>query len=370
MSIANKKPFVKTLVESLTSTDLNALKTMLDGGGDQTILLRTTTQNVDQNDPRKKITVADKGVHRCSLEVNGGLYTWNGYLVYNNYYCVLIYYTNNYQRLGWLLFNVEAQTFSYINEELSVLELRNELVDFGQGGGYYNVEGFDGDISISEDDQHNKIIAASDIPSNPGTYILKDNGKYEGIFIYSIGEDLYRHKFQSLYRRFYKSGEVQDNESIIIGGSSDFVSHVNFHETATFSDGVSFIDTVSFDSSVTFRGNVNFSNANISGITKLYKHRIYFLGTIQDTDGDECEAGFTLIRTTNTSIVGTNYATNADNNLVSIFDFEDDYSGDHGVLVFFMNVSGAVKISFITNGGFKEYIISNIVDLTDTITEL
>lgn len=128
MSIINKKPFIKTLIESLSDSDLTTLRSMIDGGGSQTVLLRTTSTTFTDSE-RSRITTSDKGVHRCSLEVQGGLYTWNGYLIYNNTYCVLIYYTNNFQTLGWLKVKSDFKEIEYIGEELSIIELRSELDD-------------------------------------------------------------------------------------------------------------------------------------------------------------------------------------------------------------------------------------------------
>ena len=131
MSVINKKPFIKTLIESLSDADLAALRTMIDGGGSQTVLMRTTS-NTFVNSERTRITNSDKGVHRCSLEVQGGLYTWNGYLIFNDTHCVLIYYTNNFQTLGWLKVHPDFQSIEYIGEELSIIELRSELDDLAE----------------------------------------------------------------------------------------------------------------------------------------------------------------------------------------------------------------------------------------------
>ena len=128
MSVINKKPFIKTLIESLSDSDLTTFRTMIDGGGSQTVLLRTTS-NTYVNSERTRITNSDKGVHRCSLEVQGGLYTWNGYLLFNDDYCVLIYYSDSFQGLGWLKVLPGFQETQYIGEELSITELRSELDD-------------------------------------------------------------------------------------------------------------------------------------------------------------------------------------------------------------------------------------------------
>ena len=178
MSLINGVPFIKTLISSMSDQQISALKTMIDGGGDQTILQRTTNNSTFVGNPRTKISVSDKGVHRCSLEVTGSLYTWNGYLIYTDSYCVLIYYSDDFQSLGWLKVNTNNFIdFEYINEELSILELRNELVDVGQSAGSVVVAnptlaGTEAELSgLSIDGTKYKVITSTDVSSAINTAI-------------------------------------------------------------------------------------------------------------------------------------------------------------------------------------------------------
>ena len=123
MSTINKKPFIKDLLGSLTAEETSTLINLIDGGGNQTPILRTMSIKPSGN--RTNITAADKGVRLCNLELNYSLF--NGYLIYNDDYCVLIAFTDS-QKL--MMFNINGLNLENIDEELSVLELRSELVDF------------------------------------------------------------------------------------------------------------------------------------------------------------------------------------------------------------------------------------------------
>lgn len=176
MSIINGVPFIKSLIASLSDQQIGTLKQMIDGGGDQTVLQRTTSQQ-SVTGPRTRITTSDKGIHRCSLEVTGGLYSWNGYLIYTDDYCVLIYYSDDFQKLGWLTIDVATQKTEYINEELSILELRNELVDAGQSAGSIVVadptlSGTESELEgIEIDGTKYKVVSSTDVTSAINTAI-------------------------------------------------------------------------------------------------------------------------------------------------------------------------------------------------------
>lgn len=122
MSTINKKPFIKSLIESLTADQLKTLSTLVDGGGNRTSILRTLSIKPAGN--RTNITVIDKGVKLCNLEANYSLY--NGYLIYNDDYCVLISFTDS-QKLLMLEISADKHDFATIDEELNVLELRMYL---------------------------------------------------------------------------------------------------------------------------------------------------------------------------------------------------------------------------------------------------
>lgn len=124
MSTINKKPFIKDLLGSLTEGQISTLSALIDGGGNQTAILRTL--NRTETSTRTHITAADKGVKLCNLEFNYSLY--NGYLIYNDTYCIFIAFTDS-QQLTMFSIDVAGLNLATIPEELSVLELRSELDD-------------------------------------------------------------------------------------------------------------------------------------------------------------------------------------------------------------------------------------------------
>ena len=136
MSTINKKPFIKELLADLSAGQIATLETLIDGGGNQ-VPIKRTMNKVPAGD-RTHITEADKGIHLCNLEANYSLF--NGYLVYNDKYCVLIYFTDA-QVLG--MFNIDIRNlikFDTIDEALSVTELRMELNDTHESEGAEIIE--------------------------------------------------------------------------------------------------------------------------------------------------------------------------------------------------------------------------------------
>lgn len=128
MSVINKEPFIRKLIASLTSEQKATLAALVNGGGNQTPILRTLSINPAGN--RTNITNSDKGVKLCDLEINYSLF--RGYLIFNNSYCVLISFTDS-QKLSMFKISEDKHNFATVDEELSVLELRLELFDLGEG---------------------------------------------------------------------------------------------------------------------------------------------------------------------------------------------------------------------------------------------
>lgn len=133
MSTINKKPYIKSLLESMSSDDLLMLQQLIDGGGEQIAIKRT--MNLPSGD-KTKISESDKGVHLCSLEMEYSLFI--GYLVYNDDYCCLIRFADS-PVLKLFEINVSENHIKTIDEELTVVELRSELYGIlggsGEGGG-------------------------------------------------------------------------------------------------------------------------------------------------------------------------------------------------------------------------------------------
>ena len=122
MSKIQDVPFITKVIDTLSDELKSGLYDLIDGQV-KTPIFRSLVNN------DYAITEAnDKGkVQFVTLETLRGNYT--GYLAYNSVYCVLIAFKGNTQALDMLNINVAKHTFAFVNESLSILELRVELED-------------------------------------------------------------------------------------------------------------------------------------------------------------------------------------------------------------------------------------------------
>lgn len=168
MSTINKKPYIKNLLESLDTDMLNSLSLLIDGEGNQEPIRRT--MNLPSGN-KTKITEADKGVHLCSLEINYSIFM--GYLVYNDDYCCLIWFTDSSsQVIKCFNINLETNAIETVSEELSVLELRSELYDIRGGGSEVvanpTLEGTESNLEgLEVDGEKYKIPEGTVVEANP-----------------------------------------------------------------------------------------------------------------------------------------------------------------------------------------------------------
>lgn len=129
MSVLNKVPFINSVLNELGEENLGTLRSLMNGSGDRTELLRTT--NVPAGN-RVRISAADKGVHLCSLQVGPTLY--HGYLLYKEK-CVLIHFTD-FQSLSIFEIDVAHNQIHTVSEYLDINELRyivnDLLMDMGE----------------------------------------------------------------------------------------------------------------------------------------------------------------------------------------------------------------------------------------------
>jgi hypothetical protein len=126
MSKIQDVPFITKVIDTLSDELKSGLYDLIDGQV-KTPIFRSLVNN------DYAITEAnDKGkVQFVTLETLRGNYT--GYLAYNSVYCVLIAFKGNTQALDMLNINVAKHTFAFVNESLSILELRVELEDGKEG---------------------------------------------------------------------------------------------------------------------------------------------------------------------------------------------------------------------------------------------
>lgn len=126
MSKIQDVPFITKVIDTLSDELKSGLYDLINGQV-KTPVFRSLVNN------DYAITEAnDKGkVQFVTLETLRGNYT--GYLAYNSVYCVLIAFKGNTQALDMLNINVAKHTFAFVNESLSILELRVELEDGKEG---------------------------------------------------------------------------------------------------------------------------------------------------------------------------------------------------------------------------------------------
>ena len=123
MSTINKKPFIQSVIDTLTDVQKTSLVSILDGA--ETTIFRSY---LNLNYP---FTTDDKGVSHCVFESKDKVYT--GYLLYNNTYCVLVAYDSDIkQRLTILKLDVTIDKYTIVDEYLDINEFRRLLMDVGE----------------------------------------------------------------------------------------------------------------------------------------------------------------------------------------------------------------------------------------------
>lgn len=156
MSKIQDVPFISKVIGSLTD-ELKADLLDLINGDEKTPALRSLINNT------YAITDDDKGkVQFVTLETYKGNYT--GYLIYNASYCELIAFKGNTQALDQLYINVAKHTFSFVNEALTILELRTELIDSRAGA---DVGALQEEVSDIKDGTTHLFETITDSHGNP-----------------------------------------------------------------------------------------------------------------------------------------------------------------------------------------------------------
>lgn len=135
MSVINKYPFIDELLSDLSSDELTTLTSCINGQGATPIFrtLKSWSSSV--------LSSADKGIYPINLEMNGpSALTYQGYLIYNDDWCVLIAYVNDDACQLTVIDITMPESgsdikWSYIPEKLTINELRSEMFDVANGSG-------------------------------------------------------------------------------------------------------------------------------------------------------------------------------------------------------------------------------------------
>jgi len=228
MSTINKKPYIKNLLESLDTDMLNSLSLLIDGEGNQEPIRRT--MNLPSGN-KTKITEADKGVHLCSLEINYSIFM--GYLVYNDDYCCLIWFTDSSsQVIKCFNINLETNAIETVSEELSVLELRSELYDIRGVGSEVvanpTLEGTEPNLEgLEVDGEKYKIPEGTVVEANPTLAGTESplTGLQVGDTKYAVGGSGKKH----LYKLFltFNTGTYAGAISLLVPSDQDVSSTMN-----------------------------------------------------------------------------------------------------------------------------------------------
>lgn len=137
MSLINGKPYITTVLESLTRDEIQTLKKLVNGLGDGPEFYSLIPQSPYLLSPH-----SSDGVIRVRLETGNMTQSiYNGYLIYKNFYrysqetpflCVLIAYSGQ-KNQELTLINIEKNNglfkYNIIDCDLTILELRSELDD-------------------------------------------------------------------------------------------------------------------------------------------------------------------------------------------------------------------------------------------------
>lgn len=135
MSVINKYPFINSLLTSLSSDELTILNQCINGEAASPIFktLKSWGSSV--------LSSSDKGIYPINLEMNGpSALTYQGYLIYNDDWCVLISYPNdNACKLTIIDITMPESgsdiKWEIVPETLTINELRSEMFDAANGSG-------------------------------------------------------------------------------------------------------------------------------------------------------------------------------------------------------------------------------------------
>lgn len=125
MNGMNFKPFINSLLDSLSDEDLGTFATLINTHSNSFKKRSLLTGN---------ITNDDKGISLATILLDSQTIR-SGYLVYNNSYCVLLAFNSNSERVTEFLINPSNNTFELVKEYITTDYLRHELAIRGVAAG-------------------------------------------------------------------------------------------------------------------------------------------------------------------------------------------------------------------------------------------
>ena len=313
MSVLNKKPFIQSLIASLSSDERTSLLSVINGSG--------TT-------PKYSLVLRDLSVstpiERCVLETKTHLY--NMYKIYKSGKITFLSFGQG-QNMG--IYQVsypyyEKELKGRINESLTINELRRYLEFEGPDGSGVTEEELE--AAISDKATIYEVENVQDIPQD----ILS---KIKGGDIVNTGEDVF-------ICSYFLAG---DSFRLVTGDTSSIYS-VHYTSTGETQSGWVFDE----DSEIDF--------SSLGG-TKLYKHTLQ----LNITEGSTEE--LTIINNSSSPITSLSNVANIINGQVS------DRTDPELKYYSFMKIIIEDDV-YIMFGSYKVYIESGFTLGTDTVTEL
>lgn len=180
MSVINEKPFIITVLESLTASNVATLKGLINGGEGDPVFRSLKYGSLSP------LTTSDKGIKRAIIELNKDVaqQLYEGYLIYNDNYCVLIAYSSDKaQLLSLINMSLGADglwTYEIKSCGVSTIELRSELDDLGVSESAEAIE------AVKEAIAEGEIVAGTNVVANPTLVGTESN--LEGV---QIGDTKY-----------------------------------------------------------------------------------------------------------------------------------------------------------------------------------
>lgn len=165
MSVINRKPLIITVLQSLSSDQIDTLKGLINGLGEEPVF-----RSLIPGSPTL-LTDADEGIKRVKLELgrNLGQSVYRGYLIYTDEHKVLISYaTETSQELSLVVLENVGGIWEYTFRScgLTINELRSELDDANEG-----------DFGVSEVASVTNLTDAQIDALECGDVIVKKTGK-------------------------------------------------------------------------------------------------------------------------------------------------------------------------------------------------
>lgn len=181
MSVIRKKPFIQSVIDTLSGEELSALTTVLNSGGNN-VNVSLVTGNFEKGEG-KTITSSITPVY-IELELNK---FYSAILIWNASYCVAVAY-HRFPDVRIFKINATAKTYEVINEPCDINELRRVVevasVEAGQITSAVSNVNYDTDdkaITKTIDGETTEVVSASTLKTDMGLDNVTNNAQVKGL---------------------------------------------------------------------------------------------------------------------------------------------------------------------------------------------